>query len=84
MEVNLRGTLLSTQLVLPEVVGRRRGRIVNVSGRARGVPVAAVSAYCRVVVTRATTRRPTDPDAPICVRLTRLVADVLRSFSGAA
>jgi hypothetical protein len=23
-------------------------------------------------------------DAPICVRLTRLVADVLRSFSGAA
>jgi NADP-dependent 3-hydroxy acid dehydrogenase YdfG len=33
--------LLSTQLVLPEMVGRRRGRIVNLSGRARGVPVAA-------------------------------------------
>ena len=34
MEVNIRGTLLATQLVLPEMVARRRGRILNMSSHA--------------------------------------------------
>jgi hypothetical protein len=63
MEVNLRGTLLSTQLVLPEMVGRRRGRIVNLSARARGVPVAA----CVSVLPRGRyARNDTAADRPRC------------------
>jgi len=34
MDVNLRGTLLPTQLVLPEMIHRRRGRIINLSSQA--------------------------------------------------
>ena len=45
MEVNLRGTLLCTQLVLPEMVGRRRGRIVNISSHAGVFRWPLVSAY---------------------------------------
>jgi hypothetical protein len=68
MEVNLRGTLLSTQLVLPEMVGRRRGRIVNLSARARGVPVAA----CVSVLPRGRyARNDTAADRPRCADLAR-------------
>jgi NAD(P)-dependent dehydrogenase (short-subunit alcohol dehydrogenase family) len=45
MEVNLRGTLLCTQLVLPEMVGRRRGRIMNISSHAGVFRWPLVSAY---------------------------------------
>jgi len=45
MEVNLRGTLLCTQLVLPEMVHRRRGRIVNISSHAGVFRWPLVSAY---------------------------------------
>lgn len=66
MEVNLRGTLLSTQLVLPEMVGRRRGRIVNLSARARGVPAAA----CVSVLPRGRyARNDTAADRPRCADL---------------
>lgn len=45
MEVNLRGTLLFTRLVLSEMVGRRRGRIVNLSSHAGVFRWPLVSAY---------------------------------------
>src|SRR5262245_54692765 len=45
MEVNVRGTILTTQLVLPEMVARRRGRIVNLSSQAGVFRWPLVSAY---------------------------------------
>jgi NAD(P)-dependent dehydrogenase (short-subunit alcohol dehydrogenase family) len=45
VEINLRGTLLCTQLVLPEMVGRRHGRIVNISSHAGVFRWPLVSAY---------------------------------------
>jgi NAD(P)-dependent dehydrogenase (short-subunit alcohol dehydrogenase family) len=45
MEVNLRGVLLSTQLVLPEMTARRRGRILNLASQAGSYRWPLVSAY---------------------------------------
>jgi NAD(P)-dependent dehydrogenase (short-subunit alcohol dehydrogenase family) len=45
MEVNLRGVLLSTRLVLPDMVARRRGRILNVTSQAGVHRWPLVSAY---------------------------------------
>jgi NAD(P)-dependent dehydrogenase (short-subunit alcohol dehydrogenase family) len=45
MEVNLRGTILCTRLVLPEMVTRRRGRIVNITSQAGVFRWPIVSAY---------------------------------------
>jgi NAD(P)-dependent dehydrogenase (short-subunit alcohol dehydrogenase family) len=45
MEVNVRGTILTTQLVLPDMVSRRRGRIVNLSSHAGVFRWPLVSAY---------------------------------------
>jgi NAD(P)-dependent dehydrogenase (short-subunit alcohol dehydrogenase family) len=45
MDVNVRGTLLAAQLVLPEMVLRRSGRIVNLSSQAGVFRWPLVSAY---------------------------------------
>jgi NAD(P)-dependent dehydrogenase (short-subunit alcohol dehydrogenase family) len=45
MDVNVRGTLLASQLVLPEMVLRRSGRIVNLSSHAGVFRWPLVSAY---------------------------------------
>jgi NAD(P)-dependent dehydrogenase (short-subunit alcohol dehydrogenase family) len=45
MDVNVRGTLLAMQLVLPEMVLRRSGRIVNLSSQAGVFRWPLVSAY---------------------------------------
>ncbi len=45
MEVNVRGTLLATQLVLPVMVARRNGRVVNLSSQAGVFRWPLVSAY---------------------------------------
>jgi NAD(P)-dependent dehydrogenase (short-subunit alcohol dehydrogenase family) len=45
MEVNVLGTLLFARLVLPEMIARRRGRIVNVSSQAGAFRWPVVSAY---------------------------------------
>jgi NAD(P)-dependent dehydrogenase (short-subunit alcohol dehydrogenase family) len=45
MDVNVRGTLLTTHLVLPEMVARQRGRIVNLSSQAGVFRWPLVSAY---------------------------------------
>ena len=45
MEVNLRGVFLCSRAVLPEMVRRRRGRIVNVASSAGTRPWPLVSAY---------------------------------------
>jgi NAD(P)-dependent dehydrogenase (short-subunit alcohol dehydrogenase family) len=45
MDVNLRGIVLTTQLVLPEMVARRRGRIVNMTSQAGVHRWPLVSAY---------------------------------------
>jgi NAD(P)-dependent dehydrogenase (short-subunit alcohol dehydrogenase family) len=45
MEVNLRGTIICTQLALPEMIGRRRGRIINMSSQAGAFRWPLVSAY---------------------------------------
>jgi NAD(P)-dependent dehydrogenase (short-subunit alcohol dehydrogenase family) len=45
MEVNLFGTLLFSRLVLPEMIARRQGRIVNVSSQAGAFRWPVVSAY---------------------------------------
>ena len=41
MDVNVRGLVLATQLVLPDMIARRRGRIINLSSQAGRVPLAA-------------------------------------------
>lgn len=45
VEVNLRGTFLCARMVLPSMVERRRGRIVNVVTLAAGGPFPYASAY---------------------------------------
>jgi NAD(P)-dependent dehydrogenase (short-subunit alcohol dehydrogenase family) len=45
MDVNLRGIILCSQLVLPEMVARRRGRIINVTSQAGVHRWPLVSAY---------------------------------------
>jgi NAD(P)-dependent dehydrogenase (short-subunit alcohol dehydrogenase family) len=45
VEVNLRGPLLCCRAVLPGMVARRRGRIVNVASGAGTRPIAYLSAY---------------------------------------
>jgi len=45
MDVNLRGLLLTTQLVVPEMVTRGRGRIINMTSQAGTYRWPLVSAY---------------------------------------
>jgi NAD(P)-dependent dehydrogenase (short-subunit alcohol dehydrogenase family) len=45
MEINLLGSLIGTQLVLPEMARRRRGRIINLSSQAGAHRWPLVSAY---------------------------------------
>lgn len=45
VEVNLRGPFLCTHAVLPGMVSRRRGRIINVSSGAGTIPLTYFSAY---------------------------------------
>jgi len=45
MDVNLRGLLLTTQLVVPEMVARGRGRIINMTSQAGTYRWPLVSAY---------------------------------------
>jgi NAD(P)-dependent dehydrogenase (short-subunit alcohol dehydrogenase family) len=45
LEVNLRGPLLACRLVLPGMVARRRGRVVNVASGAGTRPIPYLSAY---------------------------------------
>jgi NAD(P)-dependent dehydrogenase (short-subunit alcohol dehydrogenase family) len=45
MEVNVRGLVQTTQLVLPEMIERRRGRIINVTSQAGVHRWPLVSAY---------------------------------------
>ena len=45
LEINLRGPMLCTQAVLPAMIARGRGRIVNMSSAAGNMAVANFSAY---------------------------------------
>jgi NAD(P)-dependent dehydrogenase (short-subunit alcohol dehydrogenase family) len=45
MDVNLRGLVLTSQLVLPEMIERRRGRILNITSQAGAFRWPLVSAY---------------------------------------
>lgn len=45
MEVNVRGPFLCARAVLPGMIARRRGRIINVASGAGTGPIPAVSAY---------------------------------------
>jgi NAD(P)-dependent dehydrogenase (short-subunit alcohol dehydrogenase family) len=45
VEVHLKGTLLCTRAVLPSMLRRRRGRIINLSGGGAGGPYPHLSAY---------------------------------------
>jgi NAD(P)-dependent dehydrogenase (short-subunit alcohol dehydrogenase family) len=45
LEVNLRGPLLSTRAVLPGMLARRAGRIINVASGASGATLPGASAY---------------------------------------
>jgi NAD(P)-dependent dehydrogenase (short-subunit alcohol dehydrogenase family) len=45
MDVNLRGLILTTQLVVPEMIDRRRGRILNITSQAGAFRWPLVSAY---------------------------------------
>jgi NAD(P)-dependent dehydrogenase (short-subunit alcohol dehydrogenase family) len=45
MDVNVRGLVLCSQLVLPEMVARRRGRIINVTSQAGAYRWPLVSGY---------------------------------------
>jgi len=46
VEVNLRGPLLYAKAVLPGMIDRRRGRIINVASGAGLQAIATASAYC--------------------------------------
>jgi NAD(P)-dependent dehydrogenase (short-subunit alcohol dehydrogenase family) len=54
MEVNLAGLVLCTQLVLPEMVARRRGRILNISSQAgvRRWPLVSAYSVSKAAVTK--------------------------------
>jgi len=56
MEVNLAGLVLCTQLVLPEMVARRRGRILNISSQAgvRRWPLVSAYSVSKAAVTKLT------------------------------
>ena len=56
MEVNLRGWMRCTQLVLPEMVARRRGRILNISSQAgvRRWPLVSAYSVSKAAVTKLT------------------------------
>jgi NAD(P)-dependent dehydrogenase (short-subunit alcohol dehydrogenase family) len=45
MDVNVRGLVLATQLVLPDMVAKRRGRIINLTSQAGSYRWPLVSAY---------------------------------------
>tara|TARA_R110001592_G_scaffold313900_2_gene589462 strand:- start:209 stop:928 length:720 start_codon:yes stop_codon:yes gene_type:complete len=46
MAVNLTGTFLCTQAVLPGMIARRKGKIINISSVSGLKPIAEQSAYC--------------------------------------
>ncbi len=46
MDVNVKGAFLCSRAVLPGMVRRRRGRIINVGSVAGTIPLAFGSAYC--------------------------------------
>lgn len=46
MEINLRGPFICTQAVLPTMMARRRGRIINLASGAGLGPIPTGSAYC--------------------------------------
>ena len=46
IETNLRGPLLCSGVVLPRMIARRRGRIINMASAAGLQPFETVSAYC--------------------------------------
>jgi NAD(P)-dependent dehydrogenase (short-subunit alcohol dehydrogenase family) len=46
LEVNLRGPALCARAVLPGMVARGRGRIINVTSGAGAMPVPSATAYC--------------------------------------
>ena len=56
MEVNLAGLVHCTQLVLPEMVARRRGRILNISSQAgvRRWPLVSAYSVSKAAVTKLT------------------------------
>jgi NAD(P)-dependent dehydrogenase (short-subunit alcohol dehydrogenase family) len=56
MEVNLAGLVLCTQLVLPEMIARRRGRILNISSQAgvRRWPLVSAYSVSKAAVTKLT------------------------------
>jgi NADP-dependent 3-hydroxy acid dehydrogenase YdfG len=47
MNVNLRGLIVGTQLVIPDMVAAGRGRIINVTSEAGGTSVASHPNDCR-------------------------------------
>ena len=57
LEVNLRGPLLYCQAVLPSMIARRQGRIINVASGAGTIAIANMSAY---VVSKAALIRLTE------------------------
>jgi NAD(P)-dependent dehydrogenase (short-subunit alcohol dehydrogenase family) len=46
LEVNLRGPALCARAVLPGMVARARGRIINVTSGAGAMPIPSATAYC--------------------------------------
>jgi NAD(P)-dependent dehydrogenase (short-subunit alcohol dehydrogenase family) len=56
MDVNLRGVFLATQLVLPEMVSRGRGRVLNVTSEAgvRRWPLVSAYSVSKAAVTKFT------------------------------
>ncbi|MBI3943187.1 MAG: SDR family oxidoreductase [Chloroflexi bacterium] len=46
LEINVRGPFLCTQVILPGMVVRRRGRVINVTSGAAHGPIPYASAYC--------------------------------------
>jgi short chain dehydrogenase len=86
IEVNLRSTLVCSRLVLPDMVARRRGRIINITSEA-GVPCwpwvwgYAVSKAAAVKFTENLTFEPTivarlDSRGNQAVRRTTIVIDI--------
>ncbi len=46
VDVNLKGTLYTTRLVVPHMIARRRGRIINIASVAGTRGIATEAAYC--------------------------------------